>query len=156
VESLEDRVVPAVIHVGPTESIKTIAQAALVANNGDDIQIDAGTYTATASLTGQGSFVGGVNTCTITAPAASSCNVAYWAGTSTAIDDTVRNPATRAMLPRAWPIAGPTDTPPQIPDERNPSACERRLSGATSTAVRPASICFNAPNHLHFAVLSPT
>jgi hypothetical protein len=45
VECLEDRVTPAVIHVGPEESIQTIAQAVTVAQNGDDVQIDAGTYT---------------------------------------------------------------------------------------------------------------
>jgi hypothetical protein len=42
--------VPAVIHVGPTESLTTIAQAASVAQNGDDIQIDAGTYTGSGII----------------------------------------------------------------------------------------------------------
>jgi hypothetical protein len=46
VERLEDRCLPsAVIQVGPEEAIKSIAQAAAVAQNGDTVKIDAGTYT---------------------------------------------------------------------------------------------------------------
>src|SRR5262249_35559314 len=50
VECLEDRVVPTIIHVGPTETYQSIAQAAAIAQNGDDIQIDAGTYTGSGII----------------------------------------------------------------------------------------------------------
>ena len=53
---------------------------------------------------------------------------------NTAMEETIRNTATEAMLPSTCPMAGPIDKPPQIPDERKPSAWARRLSGATLTA----------------------
>jgi hypothetical protein len=50
VEALEDRCVPAVLHVGATEQYTTIAAAAAAAQSGDDVQIDAGTYTGTGII----------------------------------------------------------------------------------------------------------
>jgi hypothetical protein len=44
VEALEGRAVPTVLHVGPGEQYALPSQAAAAAQNGDDIQIDAGTY----------------------------------------------------------------------------------------------------------------
>ena len=49
-ESLEDRCVPAVLHVGVTEQYTTLAAAAAVAQNGDDVQIDAGTYAGQGNI----------------------------------------------------------------------------------------------------------
>jgi hypothetical protein len=45
-EHLEERCLPAIIQVGPSAAYQTIAQAAAVAQNGDTIQIQAGTYTS--------------------------------------------------------------------------------------------------------------
>lgn len=51
IESLESRCLPsAVIHVGATQSIQTLAQAATVAQSGDTVDIDAGTYTGSGIL----------------------------------------------------------------------------------------------------------
>jgi hypothetical protein len=44
VERLEDRCVPAVLHVGPGEDYELPSQAAAIAQDGDDVQIDAGLY----------------------------------------------------------------------------------------------------------------
>jgi hypothetical protein len=44
-ETLEGRRVPAVLLVGPTETFKLPSQAAAAAQDGDTIEIDAGTYT---------------------------------------------------------------------------------------------------------------
>ena len=52
---------------------------------------------------------------------------------TTASDEAIIKIATLPMEPSACPIAGPTETPPQIPDESSPSACARRLNGAMST-----------------------
>jgi hypothetical protein len=43
-ERLEDRCVPAILHMGAGETYTTLSQVAAAAQNGDDIQIDAGTY----------------------------------------------------------------------------------------------------------------
>lgn len=43
-ETLEERRVPAVLHVGPGEQFQVPSQAAAVAHDGDDVQIDAGLY----------------------------------------------------------------------------------------------------------------
>jgi len=45
VECLEGRWVPAVVSVGAGQAIKTLAQAATVAQSGDTVRLDAGTYT---------------------------------------------------------------------------------------------------------------
>jgi hypothetical protein len=45
VERLESRAVPAVLHVGPGEDFPLPSQAAAVAQDGDEVQIDAGLYT---------------------------------------------------------------------------------------------------------------
>lgn len=43
-ETLEDRCVPAVLHVGPHEQYHTISAAVTASHNGDLIRIDSGTY----------------------------------------------------------------------------------------------------------------
>jgi hypothetical protein len=47
---LEDRSLPAVLHVGPGEAFASVATAAAAAHDGDDIQIDAGLYTGAAAV----------------------------------------------------------------------------------------------------------
>jgi hypothetical protein len=49
-EPLEVRAVPTILHVGPTQQYTKPSQAAAVAQDGDDIQIDAGTYTSDTAV----------------------------------------------------------------------------------------------------------
>src|SRR5262249_18960925 len=50
VENLEGRWLPTVLHVGPTEQYKVPSQAAAVAQNGDDVQIDTGLYSGDVAI----------------------------------------------------------------------------------------------------------
>jgi hypothetical protein len=50
IEVLEDRCVPAVLQVGPSRTYHVPSQAAAVAQDGDDIQIDAGLYSGDVAI----------------------------------------------------------------------------------------------------------
>jgi hypothetical protein len=50
IEQLETRCTPAILHVGAGEQFTSVAVAAAAANDGDDIQIDAGIYSGAAGV----------------------------------------------------------------------------------------------------------